>query len=109
MSLQVIKSTTGEPEYILLPIRVYEQCRQHIDQALNEADSEYEDFVLEDYVSNPVALARINAKLSQQALADLMGVTQAYISKIENQVIVSHKVMSKVTAAIFSICNTSFE
>ncbi|HHF7345999.1 TPA: helix-turn-helix transcriptional regulator [Legionella feeleii] len=33
-----------------------------------------------DYVDNPVALARIQAGLTQEELASLMGVTQAYIS-----------------------------
>jgi ribosome-binding protein aMBF1 (putative translation factor) len=47
--------------------------------------SDYVQFVLEDYVDNPVALARIKARLKQEDLDERMDVSQAYISKIENQ------------------------
>jgi transcriptional regulator with XRE-family HTH domain len=49
------------------------------------ADDKYVPFVLEDYVDNPVALTRMKAHLTQKQLAERMGVTQAYISKVERQ------------------------
>ncbi len=61
---------------------------------------EYEPFQLADYVDNPVALARIQAKITQEELAGAMDVTQAYISRIEHQDSVSAKVLVKVNAAL---------
>ncbi|MGP1609441.1 MAG: helix-turn-helix domain-containing protein, partial [Burkholderiales bacterium] len=52
------------------------------------------------YVDNPVALARIKAKITQAELARRMEVSQAYISKIEAQVKVGSKVLTKVNAAL---------
>lgn len=66
----------------------------------NVLEGDYEPFVLEDYVKSPVALARINANLSQLEFAELMGVSQAYISKLESKDNVSAKTLSKVNLAI---------
>jgi DNA-binding XRE family transcriptional regulator len=63
-------------------------------------DLEYEVFDPADYIDNPVALARIQAGITQEELARLMSVTQAYVSKIENQEKVTPKMMQKVTKAI---------
>ena len=60
----------------------------------------YVPFIIEDYVDNPVALARLKAGLSQSALARRMDVTQAYISKIERKEKVSAKVFQKVQRAL---------
>ena len=57
-------------------------------------------FVLEHYVDNPVALARIKAKITQAELARRMDVSQAYVSKIEAQTSISGKVLAKVNAAL---------
>ena len=62
--------------------------------------NEYLSFRLENYVDNPVVLARIKARLSQSGLAQCMGVSQAYISKIEKQAKVSAKLLAKVKAAL---------
>lgn len=96
MSLQVIKSIEGKAEYVLLPIKAYQALKSEIDKVLTQG---YEPFNLEDYIDNPVALARIQADLTQEELADRMGVSQAYISKLESQQTVSTKVMAKVIAA----------
>lgn len=95
MNLQVIKSVTGNDEYVLLPMSVYKQIKPTIDSYLIN-DDEYVGFDPADYVSNPVALARINANLTQEELAQKMEVSQAYISKIENQPKVSAKLLTKV-------------
>lgn len=98
MSLQIIKSVEGKAEYVLLPIKIYNALRGEIEQALKKkySSDDYVPFVLEDYVDNPVALARINADLTQEELAIRMKVTQAYISKLESQDKVSVKVLKKV-------------
>lgn len=103
MSLQVIKSRNGQPEYVLLPVSVYAKLRSEIEQALQETTEEYEVFELTDYVDNPVALARIQSHLTQQELAKIMGVTQAYVSKLEAQDKVTHKVLLKVKQAISNL------
>jgi DNA-binding XRE family transcriptional regulator len=67
----------------------------------NRDDNEdYEIFNSADYVDNPVALARIQAGITQKELANLMEVTQAYISKIENQEKVTVKMLNKVKQAL---------
>ena len=57
-------------------------------------------FVLEHYVDNHVSVARIKAGLSQAELAEGMGVSQAYISKVEAQDKVSAKLLQRVTEAL---------
>lgn len=54
----------------------------------------------EDYVTNPIALAHIKAHVTQQVLAERMGVSQAYVSKLESQSKVTVKGIEKVTAAL---------
>lgn len=61
---------------------------------------EYVPFVLEDYLDNPVALARIKAHLTQEALAAEMKVSQTYISRLEVQEKFSPKTLEKVNHAI---------
>ena len=97
MNLQIIKSVEGKAEYVLLPMNAYKVLKHEIDKVLNE---DYEPFNLDDYVNNPVALARIQANLTQEALAIKMDVSQAYISKLESQDTVSEKVLAKVMSAI---------
>jgi DNA-binding XRE family transcriptional regulator len=98
--IQVIKATDGTPEYVLLPLAVYNSLRKTIDAALARNEGDYIPFKLDDYVDNPVALARIKAGLTQEQLAERLGVTQAYISKIEAQAHATPKLMQRVTEAI---------
>ena len=64
LSIQVIKSLAGEPEYVLIPIAVYNALREEIEdeiaglEAMMEKDEQYVPFRPEDYVTNPIALAR---------------------------------------------------
>ena len=63
----------------------------------------HNDYILfdpADYVDNPVALARIKAHVRQTELAKRIGVSQAYISKIESQMRVSPKVLAQVYKAL---------
>jgi predicted transcriptional regulator len=64
------------------------------------SDEDYESFEINDYIDNPVALARINARITQKTLAKRMHVTQAYISKLEAQHKDSAKMLMKVKTAI---------
>ena len=106
VNLQVIKSVEGKPEYVLIPVAVYQALCEEIEdeiaglEAGADRGKDYVPFVLEDYVRNPVALARVQANLSQEALAQRMGVSQAYVSKIEGQTRITPKLMAKVKAAL---------
>ena len=102
MSVNIIKSLDGE-EYVLLPLRVYRALRKSIEKKLAEKDNaDYVPFELEDYVDNPIALARIKAKLTQEELAQRINVSQAYISKVERQNKVSAKLLERVKKALKS-------
>jgi DNA-binding XRE family transcriptional regulator len=102
MSLNIIKSLDGE-EYVLLPLRVYRALRESIEKKLAEKDdADYVPFELEDYVDNPIALARIKAKLTQEELAQRINVSQAYISKVERQDKVTAKLLERVKKALKS-------
>jgi len=106
ISLQVIKSISGKPEFVLIPVAVYNALRRQIEdelaglEAAAEKNGEYVPFALEDYVENPIALARLKANVTQQDLAKRLSVTQAYISKVEHQDKVTPKLLAKVKAAL---------
>ena len=61
-----------------------------------DASDEYVKFELEEFVQSPIALARIRAGLTQEEFAEHLGMSQAYISKIENQSKVPAKLMNKI-------------
>jgi DNA-binding XRE family transcriptional regulator len=102
--VQVIHSLNGEPEYVLLPYDLYQALHSEIDRKLaargGKRDDDYVTFQLEDYVDNPVALARIKARVTQAELARRLGVSQAYVSKIERQDRVTAKLLKRVAAAL---------
>lgn len=103
--IQTIKTLDGQ-EFVLLPIECYQHLKPQIDEylAFEENDNdEYIPFNLENYVKNPVALARINAGITQKELAELLNVSQAYISKLESNAHVSAKTMLKVKKALQNI------
>ncbi len=106
VNLQVTKSVSGKPELVLIPIAVYNALRERIEdevaglEAAAEKGGDYVSFMLEDYVGNPVALVRVKANMTQQELAQRLGVTQAYISKVERQAKVTPKLLAKVSGAI---------
>lgn len=63
-------------------------------------EANYVPFQLEDYVDYPVAFARIKARVSQFDLARRLDVSQAYISKIERQDVVTAKLLTRVSRAL---------
>ncbi|MBY0544879.1 MAG: helix-turn-helix domain-containing protein [Gammaproteobacteria bacterium] len=105
-SLQVIKSLNGRDEYVLLPMPIYRSLHNEIDRKILELTSiknkkeDYIPFMLEDYVDNPVAIARIKAGITQEELAEKLGVSQAYISKLEGQEKVSPKTLQKILSSL---------
>jgi DNA-binding XRE family transcriptional regulator len=106
LNLQVIKSLSGKPEFVLIPVAVYNALREEIEdeiaglEAAAEKGGEYTPFALQDYVDKPVALARMKANVTQQELAKRLGVSQAYISKVERQEKVTPKLLAKVNGAL---------
>ncbi|MBI3374350.1 MAG: helix-turn-helix transcriptional regulator [Betaproteobacteria bacterium] len=106
MNLQIIKSLSGSPEFVLIPVAVYNALRERIEDelagldAVAEKSGEYVPFALEDYVDNPVSLARMKANMTQRELAVRLGVTQAYISKVEHQEKITPVLMAKVKSAL---------
>ena len=91
----------NEPADLIM--NAYIRLRNEIDRVLKtirpNATDAYIDFDPTNYVKSPIALARINAGLSQSELAARASVTQAYVSKIERQEDVSPKVILKFNAA----------
>lgn len=68
---------------------------------INDNDEQaYVPFVLEDYVDNPVAIARIKAGITQGQLAQRLGVSQAYISQVERRTNVTNKMLERVRTAL---------
>ena len=102
MTLQKIKSINGKDEYVLLPVAIYRVLKDQIEEKLARHGTapEYVPFVLEDYVDNPVAAARIKAGITQQQLAQRLGVSQAYISQVERRTSVTTKMLKRVSIAI---------
>lgn len=82
--LQTINNITGHPEYVLVPVNIFFELRELIEKKIQEQE-EYTTFKPEDYVKNPVALARLKAGMTQAELAERLKVSQAYISKIEKE------------------------
>lgn len=103
-TLQTIKSISGVAEYVLLPMAVYRVLHKTIERELGRLKSSaQDDFVLfdvADYIDNPIALARVKSGVRQSELAKLLGVSQAYISKVENQDKVSPLLLNRVRQAL---------
>jgi len=106
MNLQTIKNIQGSTEYVLLPVQVFDALKEQIEdelaglEAWAEQEDDYVDFNPADYVSNPVALARMKAQVKQADLARQMHVTQSYISKLERAEEVSDEALQKIKAAL---------
>ncbi len=100
MNLQTIKSIDGKTEYVLLPIHIYNTLTNSFKKKTKYVETDYVSFDPADYVDNPVALARINAGLTQKELAKHLRVTQAYVSKIENQHNITPKLLKKIKDAL---------
>ena len=107
MSIQVIKKK-GKLDYLVIP---YEEFLEFAKEELIDAvylqeilqdpvEGEIVDFDFADYVDNPVVVARLNAGITQSELAERMGVSQAYVSKLERSEKVSPKAIKKIMACL---------
>jgi ribosome-binding protein aMBF1 (putative translation factor) len=87
----------GKPAFVVIPYADYIEMTS----PTKSDDGEYVPFVLSDYIQNPIRVARIGAGLSQIQLAERLGVTQGYVSRIEGRNFkVSDILMLKVTTAL---------
>ena len=90
-----------KPVFVVLPYKEYLTLTGH--QTLLPDKPEFVPFVLSEYIKNPIRLKRIEAGLNQKELAQLLGVTQGYISRIESRGFqVSAVLLDKVSNTINS-------
>lgn len=91
-----------KPAFVVIPYAEYmAMMKNQANTAKEDDDDEYIPFVLSDYIDNPIKIARIEAGLSQQDFASLLGVTQGYVSRIEGHSFkVSDKLLHRVREAI---------
>lgn len=74
----------GKPAFAVIPYAEYVALT--VNQARHKTeDDEFVPFVLSDYIENPIRVARVEAGLTQVELAEHLGVTQGYVSKIEGR------------------------
>jgi ribosome-binding protein aMBF1 (putative translation factor) len=119
MNLNTIQ-TLGGQRFVLLPLEAYKQLKPQINALLKQSKpasrtsqgasekiaktkplgGDYAPFVLDEYVRNPVALARIKAGLTQVELAKRLAVSQPYIAKLEAQGRVSAQKLDSVLAVL---------
>ena len=103
MSIQVVKKKQ-RVDYVIIP---YDEFITYANEGLIEAayiqdiltnpvDGEIMDFDFGNHVDNPVQLRRLRAGFTQKELAEKLGVTQAYVSKLERAQTVSAKALKKV-------------
>lgn len=105
---QVIKDLQGRDQFVVIPHTVYERLRERIDAeldaqrqsvAVTSAVEDDGDFAATPF-RNPITLMRMRAGLKQKELAEALGITQAYVSKMENAETVSPRFIGKVRAAL---------
>lgn len=109
MKIQVIKEN-DQPKFAVVPWKIFIRFRDEIEDEILAAEAkrvladpvegELVPFDVARYISNPVKAARIKAELSQEDLAVRMGVSQAYVSKLEKARSVSPKVWHQVGLAL---------
>ena len=109
MKIQIIKEN-NQPKFAVVPWEIFVRFRDDIEDEVLAAEAKrvladpvegkLVPFDVARYISNPVKAARIKAELSQTELALRMGVSQAYVSKLEKARKVSPKVLQQVAQAL---------
>ncbi len=85
-----------KPAFVVIPYNDYLELTNQ-----NKEEDEFIPFKLDDYIQNPIRVARIKANLSQLELAERLKVTQGYISRIESRSFkVSDKLMHKIKSVL---------
>ncbi|GAB6040802.1 helix-turn-helix domain-containing protein [Endothiovibrio diazotrophicus] len=92
MSKPQIIYDDGQPAFAVIPYEEYLRLTGKPDD-----ENELIPFQVGSYVENPVKAMRIEAGIRQEELADRLGVSQGYISKIERR---SHKVTGRLMARV---------
>lgn len=99
--LQTINNRQGRPEYVLLPVFVYKKLQSVIDSVLPDENEDYVEFDPANFIKNPIALRRMSAHVTQTELAKQLNLSQAYISKIEqDDYDLTQATLSKLSKAI---------
>ncbi len=90
----------GKPRFVVVPYADYVALTGNAAKPL-PGDNELVPFVLSDYIKNPIRVMRIEAGINQEELAQRLGVTQGYISRIESRNFqVSAELLARVNAAL---------
>lgn len=79
MQAQIIYNGNNQPAYAVIPWQDYQRL------AALDNDDEVIPFDVTNYIDNPIKAARIKANKTQVELAELLGVKQSYIAKIEGK------------------------
>ncbi len=79
MQAQIIYNGNNQPAYAVIPWQDYQRL------AALDNDDEVIPFDVTNYIDNPIKAARIKANKTQVQLAELLGVKQSYIAKIEGK------------------------
>ena len=82
----------GKPVFVVVPYRDYVALTGQ-ELMTDEDDAELVPFQVSDFIGNSIKVCRIEAGISQGELAERLGVTQGYISKIERR---GHKVTDRL-------------
>ena len=90
----------GKPAFVVLSYEDYNELIGGNADSQPE-DTEFVPFFLGDYIKNPIRVARIEARLDQNQLASLLGVSQGYVSRIESRGFkVTQELLNRVKAAV---------
>ena len=96
MSKPQIIYDDDQPAFVVIPYREYLELT-----GTSPEEDETIPFNISNYVENPIKAARIRAGIRQEELANRLGVTQGYVSRIErhgNKV--TDQMMTRVEVAL---------
>lgn len=91
MQAQIIYNGNNQPAYAVIPWQDYQRL------AALDNDDEVIPFDVTNYIDNSIKAARIKANKTQVQLAELLGVKQSYIAKIEGR---NYKPTSELLARV---------